>query len=346
MSVQIRTLPVLAAATIAAVAAAAATCLAVAPTAASAAYAHTVSTGESLSSVAAADGLTVSQLAAANGLSPQAGLVAGTTLMIPPQQAGTYTQATPVTGTEAVDSDGDGDASTEAVAAPTTTSAPAGGGSYIVAPGDTLSAIAARSGLTVASLAASNGLDPNGVLVSGRVLSLSGSPAATEPANASESSSSAAVAQPVGQSAAGSSSPPPYPTQETVSPSEVGSIAAANGVPASLAEAIADQESGFNNALTSSADARGVMQIMPGTWDWIGQSLAGPTPLAPASATSNVRAGVLLLHSLLQSTGGNQAEAAAGYYQGLPSVLRHGLYSDTQQYVNDVQALQQRFGGG
>ena len=37
--------------------------------------------------------------------------------------------------------------------------------------------------------------------------------------------------------------------------------------------------------------------------------------------------------------------AAAGYYQGLASVRQHGMYSDTQQYVNDVMALQQRFGG-
>ncbi len=117
-------------------------------------------------------------------------------------------------------------------------------------------------------------------------------------------------------------------------------------MPPSLAEAVADQESGFNNALTSSTGARGVMQIEPGTWNWIGQTLAGPAPLSPSSASSNVRAGVLLLRSLLQSTGGNQAEAAAGYYQGLPSVLQHGLYSDTQQYVNNVSALQQRFGGG
>ncbi len=148
------------------------------------------------------------------------------------------------------------------------------------------------------------------------MLQLSGSPAVAPVAQSSGSGSSA-VSQPVGATAEGASGAPPYTTPQTVSPSEVGSIAAANGVPPSLAEAIADQESGFNNALTSSADARGVMQILPGTWNWIGQTLAGPTPLAPASAFSNVRAGVLLLHSLLQSTGGNQAEAAAGYFQGL-----------------------------
>ena len=38
--------------------------------------------------------------------------------------------------------------------------------------------------------------------------------------------------------------------------------------------------------------------------------------------------------------------AVAGYYQGLQSVRAHGLYSDTQAYVNNVMALRQRFGGG
>jgi hypothetical protein len=37
--------------------------------------------------------------------------------------------------------------------------------------------------------------------------------------------------------------------------------------------------------------------------------------------------------------------AAAGYYQGLASVQAHGMYADTQQYVNNVMALRQRFGG-
>jgi soluble lytic murein transglycosylase-like protein len=130
-----------------------------------------------------------------------------------------------------------------------------------------------------------------------------------------------------------------------VSASEVGSIANANGVPASLAQAIGWQESGFNNDLVSNAGARGVMQILPGTWDWIQRTLTAGTPLADASASSNVRGGVLLLHSLLQATGGDPAMAAAGYYQGLPSVQQNGMYSDTQQYVNSVMALRQRFGG-
>ena len=36
----------------------------------------------------------------------------------------------------------------------------------------------------------------------------------------------------------------------------------------------------------------------------------------------------------------------AGYYQGLQSVQQNGVYADTQAYVNNVLALQQRFGGG
>jgi soluble lytic murein transglycosylase-like protein len=113
-----------------------------------------------------------------------------------------------------------------------------------------------------------------------------------------------------------------------------------------LAEAIAGQESGFNNDLVSSADARGVMQILPGTWQWIQHSLDTGPPLASASAADNVRGGVLMLHSLLDATGGDPAMAAAGYFQGLPSVQQNGIYRDTQQYVQNVLALERQFGGG
>jgi LysM repeat protein len=214
------------------------------------------------------------------------------------------------------------------------------GSSYVVQPGDTLSALAARAGTSVEALAAANGLDPNAPLLSGTTLTLScaGGPPAQE-------GTSVATAQPVGAAAEGAPGGPPFPTEQFVAPSDVAAIAAENGVPASLAEAVAEQESGFNNGLVSSANARGVMQITPGTWSYINEALAGPAPLSPQSASDNVRGGVLLLHSLLQATGGNEELAVAGYYQGLPSVLQNGMYPSTQQYVADVQALQQRFGG-
>jgi N-acetylmuramoyl-L-alanine amidase len=377
----------------------------IAPTSASAYFAHTITSGESLTSIAAADGLSVAQLAVANGLSPTAFLVSGTTIQIPPQGAGVSavsSAATP-TGESGVDNDaaeGEG----AGTATPVSTSIPSG--SYVVAPGDTLSAIAARAGVSVAALAAANGLDVNGVLLAGSAIRLSGSSAGSTSVPVSSTSSASgsylvvpgdtlssiaaragssvaalaaangldlnstllagsvirlsgstavpvsttaggatAETQPVGATAQGNPTNPPFPTPERLSASQIASVASANGVPGSLADAVAWQESGFNNNLVSSADARGIMQILPGTWDWIQHNLAAGA-LAPASAADNVRGGVLLLRSLLNSTGGDPSTAAAGYYQGLPSVQQHGLYPDTQQYVQSVLALQRQFGGG
>jgi LysM repeat protein len=358
------------------------------PTPAAAYFVHTVTTGESLASVAAADGLSVDQLAAANGLSPSSELIAGSSLSIPPQSAPATSSseeigetAAPVTTTESAGASGGytvqpGDTLSAIAARDGTTvdalasangldpnavllsgstlslsGAPVSGTSepvsssttssgYLVQPGDTLSAIAAREGTTVDALASANGLDPSGILLSGSTLSLSGS----APAGGSSTTGSA-EGQPIGAAALTSSTGQPYPTAQMMSASQVGAIASANGVPPSLAEAIGWQESGFNNDLTSSTGAHGVMQIEPGTWNWIQGSLAGGS-LSPSSAADNVRGGVLMLRSLLQSTGGNEAQAAAGYYQGLRSVQQNGMYSDTQNYVNSVMSLASRFGGG
>jgi N-acetylmuramoyl-L-alanine amidase len=280
--------------------------LLVVPATASANFAHTVMPGESLSSVAAADGLSVSQLAAANGLGTSSQLTTGSTLQIPPQSATAQVTQT---------------ASPETAAAP----ASSGSGGYVVQPGDTLSGIAAADGISVSALAAENGLDPSGILQAGARLSVPGAPTASSAPAASSSGA--------------------QPTAETVSPEDVGQVAADNGVSSSFAEAIAEQESGFNNDEVSSTGAVGVMQIEPGTWSFIGQNLAPTPPLSPTSAQDNVRGGVLLLHSLLDQTGGDPGLAAAGYYQGLASVREHGLYRSTQQYVASVLALRNRFGG-
>jgi N-acetylmuramoyl-L-alanine amidase len=291
----------------------AALALLAAPASASADFGHVVAPGESLTSVAAADGLSIDQLAAANGISSGTELVAGTVLQIPPQTG----EATASASAPAESSQSVGE------------SAPVSTGDYVVQPGDTLSAIAAANGTTVEQLAAANGLDPAGILLAGATLSISGGGSASS-APAVSSAPAAGGAQ---------------PTPETVSSSEVGQIAADHGVSPSLAEAIGYQESGFNNDLVSPTGATGVMQIEPGTWSFIAHNLATPPPLSPSSAQDNIRGGVLLLHSLLDATGGDPTLAAAGYYQGLASVRAHGMYNDTQQYVGDVMALRQRFGG-
>jgi N-acetylmuramoyl-L-alanine amidase len=284
------------------------------PAAAVAEPEHEIAPGESLTSIAVADGLSIAQLAAANGLSPTAELTASVTLRIPPQT----------------------NTGTPGPAAPSVTKAPASaasGGGYRVAPGDTLSAIAARYGVSIHSLAAANGLNPAGVLPAGATLAIPGATPAAVSAGAQPSAGAPAVS-------AGA-----QPTDETVTPSDVGAVAARNGVPPALAEAVANEESGFNNNEVSPTGAVGVMQIEPSTWQYLRSVLGGP-PLSPASAQDNVLGGVELLRSLLEQTGGDQQLAAAGYYQGLGALRAHGMYPDTRRYVRNVMALQTRFGGG
>lgn len=271
---------------------------------------HLVLAGETLSGIAASNGLSTAALAAANGLSPDAFVIEGTTLRVPAAGASTSTAAASAGGAG--------------------TGTPMGG--YRVRLGDTLSAVAARHGVSTAALAQANGLAEQGVLLSGTVLNLPGG-------------GTAVAAPPSAASSSPAPSSGPVASPGRVSASEVSSIAAEHGVPGSLAAAIAWQESGFNNQMVSVANARGVMQILPGTWDWIRSSLAGGRPLDPASAQDNVRAGAMFLRQLLRETGGDPAMAAAGYYQGMASVRRSGMFPDTQRYVANVMALRSKFGG-
>ena len=95
--------------------------------------------------------------------------------------------------------------------------------------------------------------------------------------------------------------------------------------------------------MVSSANARGVMQVMPGTWDWVQRNLT-QRRLDPTSAVDNVHAGTAYLGQLLEETGGDPALAAAGYYQGLAGVRRNGMLPETKRYVDNVLALRSRFG--
>jgi len=325
---------------------------------------HLVTPGETLTGIAAANGVSPSALAAANGLPPEALVIAGTTLTIP----------APGGAPSAV--------------GPTGIPAPLAG--YRVRVGDTLSGIAAEHGMSLVGLAADNGLDPNGVLLAGTSLRLgAGAPVATgigvvpntaggghiiapgetlwgiAAANGITPAALAAandlpvdthviagrtlripVRAPVASipvtTITASVGPVASPTRLTAS--EIGTIAAQHGAPPSLAKAIAWQESGFNNAMVSIANARGIMQVIPSTWDYVQRTLSA-RPLDPHSATDNVGAGSLLLARLLRDTAGNVPTAVAAYYQGLGSVRRIGMLPETRRYVANVLALQSRFGG-
>ena len=283
---------------------------------------HTVEPGETLWTIAAASNLTTRTLAAFNGLPEDANVVLGSTIRIP----------SVAEGAAALQSAGVVPAAAPAAPAATGEGAPPPAGAYTVQPGDTFSSLAAQAGVQAEQVAGVNGLDLHAPLLAGTVIKL---PPASAPV---QSQDSAPAAEPVVPAAA------PSPTPGHVTADEVHQIASAHGVDGSLAAAIGWQESGFNNGMVSSANARGVMQVMPGTWDWVQRNLASEQ-LDPASPTDNVHAGTLYLGQLLKDTGGDEAMAAAGYYQGLSSVREHGMLPETERYVQNVMALRSRFGG-
>jgi soluble lytic murein transglycosylase-like protein len=277
---------------------------------------HTVQPGETLWSIAAASNFTTRALAAANGLPENASVVTGSTIQIP-------SEAEAAAALGAV-----------APAAQSTASGPAPEpmGAYTVAPGDTLTGIAASSGIGVDQLAWMNGIDPSAPLLTGTVLKLpTGAPLTAQ-----------APATPAAPTVVPDAEP--YATQGFVTPEQIGGVAASHGVPPDLAAAVAWQESGFNNGLVSAANARGVMQILPGTWTWVEDQLANG-PLDPGSPLDNVHAGVLYLGQLLRDSGGDPSLAAASYYQGASSISRIGWLPETERYVENVMALRSRFGG-
>lgn len=304
-------------------------CLGALAAPAGAAVPHTVAPGETLWSIAAANNLYTGALAAYNGLAPDANVVLGSTIMIP-----TEAEALPKVNA-AIAAGAPQPSGIEVAAAPQRAAAqpaaPPPAGAYTVQPGDTFSSLAARAGVRPEQVAGVNGLSLDRPLLAGTTIKLppASAPAQQQPAPAAP----AAIPQ-----------ADPVPTGTRVDAGTIQSVAGEHGVPGSLAAAIAWQESGFNNAMVSSANARGVMQVMPGTWDWVQRNLTSRR-LDPSSAVDNVHAGTLYLRQLLRESGGDPVTAAAGYYQGPASVREIGMLPETQRYVANVMALRQRFGG-
>jgi LysM repeat protein len=253
---------------------------------------YRVRAGDTLSGIAARAGVSQSALMSANGIRNANLVVAGTVLRLP---GGSSVASTP---------SGGGGASW--------------GGSATVRAGDTLSAIAARHGVSASSIAAANGLrDPNSIRA-GQRLRVPGS--------------GGGAGGGTGHATVGNGEW--YPRSAV--PALIASAAARHGVDPALARAVAWQESGWNNTLTSHARAIGIMQVLPETAAWVGPSLVGRT-LNPYSARDNVEAGVAYLGWLLRQTGSTR-QAVMGYYQGLRSLRTRGPYDDSLVYARAVLA--------
>ena len=235
---------------------------------------------------------------------------------------------------------------------------------HTVSAGETLWSIAAANNFTTRALAAANELSEDAQVVLGSTIQIpseveaaaalgtgetAAEPVTEEAQDTATESSAGAEAEGEGEGDPSlnvdpTSSVHPHPTDERVSAEQVGAVAAPQGVSPSLAKSVAWQESGFNNAAVSVTGARGVMQIMPPTWEWIAENLA-EGPLDSASAHDNIRAGAMYLNYLRRAAG-DERRALASYYQGLDSVQRDGLLPETELYVDSVQAHQtNRFGG-
>ncbi len=118
--------------------------------------------------------------------------------------------------------------------------------------------------------------------------------------------------------------------------------AQAYGVSPSLIEAIAWQESGWQNDVVSSANAQGIGQLLPTTATFVSGSLLGLN-LKLTVASDNIQMMVRFFAYLLKAAGGNQCVAVASYYQGFGAFQQVGVLPQSQTYVRSVFTLRSRF---
>lgn len=312
-----------------------------APAAASAGE-YKVRPGDTLSAVADRLGTSVSRLAHLNGLKNPNKIVAGQTLR------------------------------TSGAAASSTASS--SGGSYLVRPGDTLSAIAARLGTSVSVLARANGISNANMIVAGTRLTVAGgtsaaaapvATSATHVVRSGETLSSIANRYGATVSAlakrnrlsnpnmvvAGTKLSVPGGRTASVpaaaAPASSASIEASlthhaigHGVDVSLVKAVAYLESGWQQDAISSAGAVGVMQLLPTTAEYVNQSLGGHG-LNYRITDHNVHLGVMYLAHLIQ-TMGSEERALAAYYTG-PGNVGSKLNAAQRWYVRHVMEARERF---
>lgn len=270
-----------------------------------------VQPGDSLWAIARATDTTVADLVALNELRDPDLIRPGQELSLPGSGAGS--------GSEDGEAVSEGDAVADAP--PEEDGEPAASTTYRIQPGDTLFAIARRHGTTVSALARLNAITDPDVVRVGQVLT-------------------------VADDASSPSGPATGSSPNTPSQAEVGPLlhrtARDHGMDPALIKAVAWQESRWRNHVVSSAGARGIMQVMPATGQWISRNLAGRT-LDLNDPVDNVLAGVLYLDHLQRITAGNERRMLASYFQGPNAVARGGISPAGHRYVDSVHNHRARF---
>jgi murein DD-endopeptidase MepM/ murein hydrolase activator NlpD len=251
------------------------------------------------------------------------------------------------------------------------------GPTYTVQPGDSLWGIASVDGLTVDQLASANNLPDDASLQVGQVLTIppqsyvpsSGSSSTVLTSDASSSASSAPTTATSTDQAGSSSSAGTQPL--VAAPTPAGSFCATSswpegsvplpwllsmspdllalrplfvewanyyGIPPALVEAIAWQESGWQEGVVSPDDAVGIGQIIPSTAQFIDDDLVG-MQLDPSNAADNIQMSAAFLGFLNGLEEGNVCNVIAAYYEGPLNLQTDGVFTITQPYVEDVEAL-------
>ena len=285
---------------------------AAAPVAAAPAVTHTVVAGDTVSAIALRHGTTTAAIVAANGLDARALIRIGQVLTIA----------------------GGAPATPAAAAAP----APApSAATHTVVAGDTVSAIATRYGTTTGQIVAANSLDARALIRIGQVLTVPGATATVGNTFAGRTYADDVVAAAnANLETLRATGVPSKSDMQTL----IITTATQMGVDPALAQAIAKQESGFRHDVVSPANAIGVMQVIPASGQWASELVGRELNLL--DPTDNVVAGVAILRHLVAHAD-DQAQAIAGYYQGLTGVRRDGMFADTRRYVANVQTLMGRY---
>ena len=292
----------------------------------------TVRAGDTLGAIAARSGTSVTALAGANGIRDPNLVRAGMRLTIPGTGGGPGV---------------------------------AGGGSYRVRPGDTMSGIAARHSTSVAALARANGIRNPGLIRIGMRLTVPvggsapaqaagggthrvrpgetlGGIAASYGASVSALAALNGIRDP-GLITAGRllrlpAGAGPGLLVPTPGVAELIALHAARyAVDPALARAIAWQESGWSQSARSRVGAIGVMQLMPATARWFGPAVLGRR-INPHRLEDNIEGGVAYIGWLTRQSGSTRW-AIMSYYQGLASLRHRGPYDDTKDYLASVNAL-------
>ena len=204
--------------------------------------------------------------------------------------------------------------------------APASGtGAYTVRRGDTLYSVSRRTGAPVAQLVQLNHLsDPNRLQVGQVLMTGAPRPSATN---------------------AGGQRPAGVPAVSGEAAKQILRSAAAQlGVEPAFVLAVAQWESGYNQAAVSHTGAVGLMQVEPYTADWAGPALLGRR-VDLQNPRDNALLGTALLAKYLRDFGGDKTLALASYYQGEDGTRKHGVYPTSRNYVDGILRLYHRIAG-